>query len=91
MDRPVDCHVERRATRMVEMMHRLDVDTGLLIRLDNGGAVLAARQNCMSCAHVHECLAWLDNKRTACDPCEFCPNAKLFSACAKPTKPDYQI
>lgn len=91
MDRPVDCHIERRATRMVAMLERMNVDKSQIVRLGSGTVIASARQRCLGCTEVRECLAWLDGRRPGCDPCEFCPNASLFAAHQKTAEVDYQI
>ena len=43
MDWPMYRHVECQANRMIDMIQRLGVDTGKLVRLEQGGAYAEAR------------------------------------------------
>ena len=52
MDWPMYRHVECQANRMIDMIQRLGVDSGKLVRLEQGGAYAEARQKCLS-AHVN--------------------------------------
>ena len=52
--------VERRATRMHQMMERLRVDVLILVRLRNGDAYAEARSRCLRCEDSCVCLLWLD-------------------------------
>ena len=60
MDWPMFRHVERRATRMADMIEQLDVDTTKLVRLRMGDAYAEARAKCLRCHGSRECLLWLD-------------------------------
>ncbi len=71
---------ERRATRMHQMMRRLDVDALTLIRLRSGEAYAEARSRCFRCEDSSLCLLWLDTGRPDAAP-EFCPNLEFFNAC----------
>ena len=72
--------VERRATRMHQMMKRLEVDALALIRLRNGDAYAEARSRCLQCEDSSICLLWLDKSGPDAVP-DFCPNLEFFSAC----------
>jgi len=83
MDRPMHRRVERQAIRMHEMMDRLDVDPGALVRLRRGDAYARARSLCLFCGTSDKCLRWLDgNDRPDRSP-DFCPNLRVFQACQK--------
>lgn len=78
------CHqVERQASRMHEMMERLDVDPGKLARLQGGEAYAQARLTCLRCPHTRECLSWLESESRAAERPVFCQNLALFEACKK--------
>jgi hypothetical protein len=71
--------VERRATRMQEMMDRLDVDGRALVRAEQGHLYAEARNQCLSCGASDQCLRWLDGDASVQDrPPGFCPNHQLF-------------
>ena len=72
--------VERRATRMHQMMQRLKVDVLTLVRLRNGDAYAEARSRCLRCEESCVCLLWLDKGGTNPGP-DFCPNLEFFNAC----------
>lgn len=92
MDRPIDCHVERRATRMTEMMSRLGVDKKSFAASAEGHLFQAARDRCLACSEVGECLAWLDGRRQDRSAPAFCPNEPRFLAFAQTeNSDDYQI
>lgn len=83
MDWPICRHVERQAVRMREMMEKLNVDEGKLVRLEQGAAYAEARTRCMYCPVANECLFWIDaDPPSAIEP-DFCPNFRLFSACTR--------
>ena len=54
--------VQRRATRMHEMVERQGVDVSKLVRLSSGDAYMEARRRCLKCCATQECLLWLDAK-----------------------------
>ena len=58
--------VERRATRMHQMMERLHVDVLALVRLRNGDAYAEARSRCLRCEDSSICLLWLDKGGPKC-------------------------
>jgi hypothetical protein len=91
MDHFEECQAERRAVRMYEMLRRFNVDVKALAKLDEGRTFLAARQRCLNCEGVGECLAWLDGRRSGEDASEFCSNADLFASLRKAPCNDYQI
>ncbi len=72
--------VERRATRMHQMMDRLDVDALVIIGLRNGDAYTEARWRCLRCEESCLCLRWLDKGAADAEP-DFCPNLEFFNAC----------
>ena len=82
-DWPMYRRVERQATRMADMMQRLDVDTGKLVRIGNGFAYADARLKCLNCRNATECLLWLDAKPASSETPTFCPSFSLFEACKR--------
>jgi hypothetical protein len=70
--------VERQATRMHEVMERLDVDGAALARVRQGQAYADARARCLTCGTSDRCLRWLDSRPAQIEPPEFCPNLRLF-------------
>jgi Family of unknown function (DUF6455) len=77
--KPEACRsVERQAVRMHQMMRRLDVDPGALIRLRRGDAYAEARANCFACTTICDCLRWLDGYAPEGESPDFCPNLQLF-------------
>ena len=54
--------VERQATRMHEVMERLDVDAAALARVRQGQAYADARARCLTCGTSDRCLRWLDSR-----------------------------
>jgi hypothetical protein len=70
--------VERQATRMHEVMERLDVDAAALARVRQGRAYAEARVRCLTCGTSDRCLRWLDSRSASSEPPEFCPNLRLF-------------
>lgn len=83
MSMPMFHRVERRARRMHDMMERLGVDPGKLVRLQGGDAYSEARLRCLRCAAGDECLRWLAAPTSAESLPEFCPNLTLFRTCAR--------
>ena len=75
-------NVERQASRMATMIERLDVDPRELVRLRDGEAVTEARNKCLNCASVGECLQWLDAPPSSEAPA-FCANLPLFEGLKK--------
>jgi hypothetical protein len=69
---------------MHEMMARLDVDPGVLVRLKGGMAYSEARARCLFCGTSDKCLRWLDEQNRAMKDPSFCPNLPLFQVCKKP-------
>ena len=82
MDWPKFRRVERQARRLHEVMERLDVDPGALVRLRHGEAYAEARTRCLFCGTGGKCLRYLDGPRPANRP-EFCPNLSIFEACKR--------
>ena len=77
--RPEACRcVERQAVRMHQMMRRLDVDPGTLIRVGRGEAYGEARKRCLACTATGDCLRWLDGYALEGESPDFCPNLQLF-------------
>jgi Family of unknown function (DUF6455) len=70
--------VERQATRMHEMMDRLNVDGAALARARQGELYAEARARCIGCEISDRCLRWLDSEPTAKDISTFCANRQLF-------------
>ena len=70
--------VERQATRMHEVMERLDVDAAALARVRQGQAYAEARARCLTCGTSDRCLRWLDSRPPSSEPPVFCPNLRLF-------------
>jgi hypothetical protein len=81
MEWTLHCTVERQASRMHEMMKRLDVDVLALVREKNGEVYTDARTRCLSCQESVRCLRWLDG-RTSGGP-DFCPVLHCFDACRR--------
>lgn len=79
---PMFRRVERQASRMHEMMSRLDVDGAQLARLRGGNAYAEARALCLLCPDSATCLHWLDSPQQAGRP-EFCPSLPLFETCKR--------
>ncbi len=84
---PMCCHVERQASRMHDMMERLDVDPAKLARLEGGEAYAKARLNCLRCPNARECLFWLETEPQSGERPLFCQNLALFEACKKEAEP----
>ena len=91
MDWPMYRQVERQANRLADMIERLDVDTGKLVRRGMGEAYAEARAKCLRCCNTRECLSWLEAWQPGSDAPRFCPNAELFEACRRLSPPDWQI
>jgi hypothetical protein len=70
--------VERQATRMHEMMDRLNVDEAALARARQGEVYADARARCLTCGTSDKCLRWLDREPAPGEPPAFCPNLRLF-------------
>ena len=71
--------VERQASRMHDMMNRLDVDPSPLVRQENGEVYAEDRAQCLLCQESVKCLRWLDGKSGG-GP-DFCPVLHCFDAC----------
>ena len=80
--------VERRASRMHEMMKRLHVDPRVLGQCRHGDAYAEARSRCFFCGTSDKCLRWLDESAPAERKPAFCPNLLLFEACRRLQPPD---
>jgi hypothetical protein len=81
--------VERQATRMHEMMERLNVDGAALARADQGRTYAQARTHCLTCGTCDKCLRWLDDDRGVMEkPPDFCPNLHTFEQFKKKETPD---
>ncbi len=80
MDWAIRRTVERRATRMHQMMNRLDVDALIIMHLRDGDAYAEARWRCLRCEASCMCLHWLDKGAPDAGP-DFCPNLEFFNAC----------
>jgi hypothetical protein len=70
--------VERQATRMHEVMDRLDVDVAALARTRGGELYAEARTRCLTCGTSDKCLRWLDGEAASRERPAFCPNLRLF-------------
>jgi uncharacterized protein DUF6455 len=70
--------VERQATRMHEMMDRLNVDAGALARANEGKVYAQARTRCLTCGTSDKCIRWLDQQPASQEPPAFCLNRQLF-------------
>jgi hypothetical protein len=70
--------VERQATRMHEMMERLNVDAAQLVRARQGQDYAEARARCITCGTSDKCLRWLDKQPPAGGEPTFCPNLRVF-------------
>jgi Family of unknown function (DUF6455) len=70
--------VERQATRMHELMDRLNVDEAALARARQGEVYAEARARCLTCGTSDKCLRWLDREPAPEEPPAFCPNLRLF-------------
>jgi hypothetical protein len=70
--------VERQATRMHEMMDRLNVDAAALARARQGQVYADARTRCLTCGTSDKCLRWLERQPPSQGPPSFCPNLRLF-------------
>jgi Family of unknown function (DUF6455) len=70
--------VERQATRMHEMMDRLNVDAAALVRARQGQDYAEARAHCITCGTSDKCLRWLDKHPASGGEPAFCPNLRLF-------------
>jgi hypothetical protein len=81
--------VERRASRMHEMMKRLDVDPRILGQRRHGDAYAEARARCFFCGTSDKCLRWLDASATTNRKPAFCPNLSLLEACRRIHPTDY--
>jgi hypothetical protein len=75
--------LERRASRMHEMMKRLDVDPRVLGRRRSGDAYAQARSLCFFCGTSDKCLRWLDERAPGSRRPAFCPNLSSFDACRR--------
>lgn len=83
MNWPMYRRVERQATRLHEMLERLDVDVGTLARSRNGDVYAEARSICLFCGSSDKCLRWLEGHSQAEVRPDFCPNLHVFEACKK--------
>jgi len=83
MDWPMYRRVERQAVRMHEMMDRLGVDPAAFARQRQGEVYSEARARCLFCGTSDKCLRWLEVRDRPDQKPDFCPNLRLFEACAK--------
>jgi hypothetical protein len=83
MEWPMFHRVERRATRMHEVMDRLNVDLVALTLLCEGNAYAEARSLCLFCGSSAECLSWLDRPERGDEQPQFCPVLPRFEACKR--------
>ena len=75
--------VERQASRLAEIMERLEVDPVKLVRLRAGEAFAEARTKCLQCSSARECVLWLDAEPRSGEQPLFCPNFALLESCKK--------
>ena len=80
MNWPMFQHVERRASRMHEMMDRLGVDAAALARDRDGQTYAEARKTCLNCPSGDACLRWLDQGQVGPGKPMFCPGLTTFEA-----------
>mgnify|MGYP001495193057 CR=1 FL=1 len=83
MSWPMYRHVERRASRLHEMLDALDVDAASLARLQSGEAYAEARRRCVLCGTGDQCLLWLDQPGRRHQRPQFCPSLPLFETCRR--------
>jgi hypothetical protein len=83
MNWPMSHTVERQACRMLEVMERLHVDPLKLARERRGDAYAEARERCLRCSRVEECLCWLDGNAPEDGQPAFCANLQLFESCKR--------
>ena len=81
---PMFRNVERQATRMHDMMNKLDVKGIDVARVRSGEAYAEARTKCLDCHNTHECLAWVQSDKPDNGKPDFCPNFPLFEGLKKP-------
>jgi Family of unknown function (DUF6455) len=81
---PMFRNVERQATRMHDMMDKLDVKGIDVARVRSGEAYAEARTKCLDCHNTQECAAWLQSDRPDRGKPDFCPNLPLFDGRKKP-------
>jgi hypothetical protein len=80
MDWPMTRHVERRASRLNEMIERINVNPLELARLDQGQAYIEAFKICIECHHAPSCLRWLESEPQSGEKADFCPNYPLLDS-----------
>lgn len=73
--------LEARDERMRGMIGRLKVDVLELAYANVGATYGAAREACLTCAHVAECQVWLMSSAQARPT--FCPNLAHFEPFAR--------
>lgn len=73
--------VERQATRMSQVMRRLNVNTLKVACVREGQAYTQARLTCFDCHNASRCLEWLDAAPEDVGQPTFCPNLPLFTQC----------
>jgi Family of unknown function (DUF6455) len=86
---PMTRRVERQATRMHEMMERLNVDCAALARADQGDAYMQARTRCLTCGTSDRCVRWLDSEQAPKRPPDFCPNLRVFEHFQRKSEPGH--
>ena len=89
MDWPMFRSVERQASRLADMMQRLDADPSKLVRMRAGEAFAEARTKCLHCSSARECLLWLNNDPPSDKAPLFCPNLALLDDCKKSVGPAF--
>ncbi len=83
MSWPMFNHVERRASRLHEMIDALDVDAAALARLCKGEIYAELRRRCLACGTGDLCLRWLDDPARQRNRPDFCPSLPVFDACRR--------
>lgn len=80
---PVCRQVAQRERRTEQMIERLCVDAGALVRMEQGDTFAEVRLRCFECSHSRECRNWLDRGGATCREPWFCPNLKTFLDCRR--------
>jgi len=75
--------VLRRQELMDRMMRTSGVDVPTAVRVDGGLAFMEARAKWRYCLYEGVCRDWLELSEGLQMPPDFCPNARLFSACRR--------
>ena len=84
MDWPMFRQVERQATRLHDLMDKLDVKGIDVARNGRGAAYAEARTKCLDCHNTHDCFVWVQSNSPDKGAPDFCPNLPLFEGLKKP-------